>query len=107
MAFTRNRPHRQGVPAAMARYESLDDARRAIQKLEGHGVDGADVALAGWRARAAERSRRKEGADGRLVRHMTRSVVRGSVLGAVVGTLCGAVVAGIVIWAWSGEFNAW
>ena len=104
----RRAPDRQGTPAAIARYATLGDARDAIQTLEGSGVDGVDIVLAGWRARAAERSQQKGGADGQFVRHMTRSVFRGSVLGGVVGLVLGAIVAGVVVLAWPGELHsAW
>src|SRR5213593_378512 len=85
----RRAPDRQGTPAAMARYATISDARAAIQTLESHGVDGVDIVLAGWRAEAAARSRRKSSADGQFVRYLTRDVLRGSVLGGIVGAVAG------------------
>jgi MFS family permease len=101
----RRAPERGGAPSAMARYATLTDARSAIEALERHGVDGVDIVLAGWRADAAERSRRTSGADGQFVRYLGWSVIRGAVPGGVIGMLLGAIAAGIVLAFW--DVRAW
>jgi hypothetical protein len=100
-------PHHTGDPAAAARFESLAAARDAIERLEGHGVDGDDLVLAGWRARATASSQRRVGADGRLVRYVGRKTLGGIVLGGVLGTLVGAALGAAMAVIWPDTFDRW
>ena len=99
---------RRGEPAVVARYADLATARRAVETLENKGVDGDDIVLAGWRARAARRSGHVSAADRELVRYVARKAVLGIAVGAVVGVIVGALAGAVIAWAWSGSgFPGW
>ena len=88
-----------GIPALLARYRSLLDARAAIRTLEGKGVDGDDLALVGAAARA-EATTRRATLDRRMLSSTTLSLAVGIVAGAVVGALVGAIGMLVVMVAW-------
>lgn len=98
-------PERQGTPAAAACYPSLEVARTAIKALEDHGVDGDDLVLAGWRARAAARSHHRDPADAQLVQIVARRSALGIVVGALIGAALGAAIGALILLAWPGTLD--
>jgi hypothetical protein len=88
-----------GIPALLARYRSLLDARAAIRNLEGKGVDGDDLALVGAAARA-EKNTRRSTLDRRILGSATLSLAVGIVCGGIVGAVIGAIGMLIVLLAW-------
>jgi hypothetical protein len=85
-----------GVPALMARYHSLVDARYAIRALESKGVDGDDIALVGA-AVDAERTTERSAIDRRILSSVSLSLVVGIVAGGLVGAVLGAAAMGLVV----------
>jgi hypothetical protein len=89
----------QGRPSLVARYASLVDVRRAIDTLEGAGVDGDHltiVAAAGDMPGGTNRRR----ADARLLSHTMLALAAGVLGGALLGALVGAAVIGLVLLVW-------
>jgi hypothetical protein len=85
----------------LARYASLRDVRRAIDTLEGDGVDGDHltiVAPADDMPGGTDRRR----ADSRLLSHTMVALAAGVLGGAVLGALVGAALVGLVILVWTG-----
>jgi hypothetical protein len=96
-------------PALLARYRSPREARRAIEALEDHGVDGNDIELVGESAVLAERAVERRSADRRVLRHTVPRIAAGIVVGAVAGALFGfvAVSAALVLWPGDVEQEGW
>jgi hypothetical protein len=96
-----------GRPALLARYASLRDVRRAIDTLEGDGVDGDHltiVAPADDMPGGTDRRR----ADSRLLSHTMVALAVGVLGGAVLGALVGAALVGLVILVWTGlDATSW
>jgi hypothetical protein len=86
-----------GRPRLIARYASMDDARKAIAHLEAHGVDGDDIALIGDPALMAERAQTWPRTDRRFLRTFKRWVAVGTAGGILVGAVVGAVIAGLLV----------
>ena len=93
------RQHARKETAVVARYPSLDDARRAFLALQNHGVDAADIRLAGSEAedsvRRVEREGPREQLDGRVLGHVAPRVALGAIVGALVGAAVGAGIAAL------------
>jgi hypothetical protein len=85
-----------GVPALLARYRTLVDARQAIRTLESKGVDGDDLALVGAAASVSDSSERRT-IDRRILSSITLALAVGIVGGVVIGAAIGAVAMGIVV----------
>jgi hypothetical protein len=83
---------RSGIPAVLAHYRTLLDARRAMRTLRALGIDRRDIALVGEDAFRAVRSGWRRRADGRarvrVVLAMVAGAVGGMVLGAGFGAAC-------------------
>jgi hypothetical protein len=93
MSAMSDRDHHLHV--VVGRVPDLDHARTVLQELQNHGVDAADLRLAGTSAEQAERHTQDEAArerlDGRTVGHVGRRVGGGAVAGALAGAVIGAV----------------
>ncbi len=87
---------RRGLPAYLAQFASLADARAVILALESSGVDGVDVSLVGDRAQSARESQRLASADRRMGRVVAGRAVSGTVAGSAAGALIGAIVGAII-----------
>jgi hypothetical protein len=97
-----------GAPALLAQYAHLTAARRAIQQLEQHGVDGDDIALVGSAARALERGARRERSDSRVLSHAGLAIALGVLAGGALGALLGAALVGVAVLLWSNlDARAW
>ena len=81
-----------------ATYSDMASARKAIQSLERHGVDGHDITLLGDADTAALRRDNIE-RDERLITYVARSAAMGAVFGAMVGGLLGTIT-GVLIFPW-------
>jgi hypothetical protein len=79
----------------VGRAPDLDHARTVLQELQNHGVDAADLRLAGTAAREAEHhaldDEGRDQLDARAVGHIGRRVGSGAVVGALGGGIVGAV----------------
>jgi hypothetical protein len=79
----------------VGRAPDLDHARHVFQELQNHGIDAADLRLAGSAARRAERHTRDDGVreqlDRKVAGHVGRRVGAGAVIGALAGAVVGAV----------------
>jgi hypothetical protein len=97
----------QGRPSLVARYASLRDVRRAIDTLEGAGVDGDHLTIvAAVDDMPGGTDRRRT--DARLLSHTMLALAVGVLGGALVGALLGAVLIGVVLLAWQGlEASGW
>ncbi len=89
-------------PSLLARYGTLADVRHAINALEGHGVDGDQLALVGEAAAHLSGRTDVRRADRRFLANTTVALAVGIVGGALVGALVGAAIIGIVLLLWSG-----
>jgi hypothetical protein len=76
----------------VGRAPDLDHARDVFQQLQNHGVDAADLRLAGKAAERAQRRTHEGDARSRIDNRTARHVGRSVGLGAVIGGLAGAVV---------------
>jgi hypothetical protein len=85
----------QRVRIVVGRAPDLDHARHVFQELQNHGIDAADLRLAGSTARRAERHTRDDAAreqlDRRVAGHVGRRVGGGAVIGALGGAALGAI----------------
>jgi hypothetical protein len=99
-------PH-VGRPSVLARYASLPDLRRAIDTLEGEGIDGDHltiVAPADEMPGGTDRHR----SDSRLLSHTMLALAVGVVAGALAGAVFGAAIVGLVLLAWQGlDASGW
>jgi len=86
------------APTLAARFESPEQARAAIERLENSGIDGTDIELLGSGADAARRPRRPGPQDRRLARYLVPRVLSGALVGAAAGAGVGLVV-GLVLGA--------
>jgi hypothetical protein len=84
------------VPTLAARFESPEQARAAIARLENSGIDGTDIELLGSGADAARRPRDPGLQDSRFTRYVVPRVLWGLVIGGAAGLAVGAVVGAIV-----------
>ena len=84
------------VPTLAARFESPDQARAAIERLENSGIDGTDIELLGSGADAARRPGDPGPQDRRMARYLATRVASGAVVGAIGGALLGVIV-GVVL----------
>jgi hypothetical protein len=84
------------VPTLAARFESPEQARAAIERLENSGVDGTDIELLGSGADDARRPRDPGPQDRRLGRYLVPRVLSGAALGGVAGVALGAAVGTVV-----------
>ena len=80
------------VPTLAARFESPEQARAAIERLENSGIDGTDIELLGSGADTARRPRDPGPQDRRMARYLAPRVASGAVVGAIAGGLLGVVV---------------
>jgi hypothetical protein len=96
-----------GRPSLLARYASLPDLRRAIDTLEGEGVDGDHltiVAPADHMPGGTDRHR----ADSRVLSHTMVALAIGVLGGALLGAVFGAALVGVVLLAWQGlDASGW
>jgi hypothetical protein len=79
-----------GHHSVTARYLGMEAARRAVERLEEHGVAASSIRLLGAAAEQADRATATGARDDRLMAFAVRSVVTGMLLGGVAG----AVLAG-------------
>jgi hypothetical protein len=79
----------------LARFDTIDQAADAINVLEGHGIDGADLALTGERAELASRAQSARDADRRIMRYALRLVARGAIIGTITGALLSVVIVAV------------
>ena len=84
------------VPTLAARFESPEQARAAIQRLENSGIDGTDIELLGSGADKARVPRAPGPQDRRFTRYIVPRVAIGAVVGAVAGAVLGLIVGLIV-----------
>jgi hypothetical protein len=82
----------QGGHAVVATYDGMKAARRAIGKLEEHGVEAANIRLLGELAEKAAHATRTTRRDTRLASYAARSMAGGFTLGGMVGALIGAAI---------------
>ncbi len=84
------------LPTLAARFESPDQARAAIERLENSGIDGTDIELLGSGADAARRPRDPKPQDRRFGRYLVPRVLSGALVGGAAGVLIGSIVGMIV-----------
>ena len=87
---------RGAAPTLAARFESPEQARAAIVRLENSGIDGTDIELLGSGADAARRPRRPGPQDRELGRSLAPRLVTGALAGALAGAPIGLIV-GLVL----------
>jgi hypothetical protein len=76
----------------VGRAPDLQHARHVLQQLQGHGVDAADIRLAGDAAERADRKTLDTGSRSRLDNRTAEYIARRAVIGAIVGGLVGLVL---------------
>lgn len=82
---------RSAVPTLAARFESMEIARAAIERLENSGVDGSDIQLLGSGAETrSPPNPQSEDAD--IGSYVLPRVASGTIIGAVAGAAAGLVV---------------
>jgi hypothetical protein len=93
---------RRGTPALLARFESMDRARAAIERLESSGIDGNAIALLGSTVERARVTARRgaggvPGADARVLRYVSNRVGRAAASAAVLGAVAGLLIGLLVV----------
>ena len=76
---------RSGIPAVLAHYRTLLDARRAMRTLRALGIDRYDVALVGDDAFHVVRSGLRRRTDGRARVRVALAIGAGGIAGLVIG----------------------
>jgi len=82
--------------AVTGRFGSLDGARRALEQLQNHGVDSADIRLSGEAADRAAADAAVPGGTSGVQRRLVRRYAAASLVGALAGLFAGAVLGAIV-----------
>jgi len=90
------------TPSVLARYDNLEEVRRAIRSLESHGVDGDDLALVGDGVLEVEGDAGERATDRRLLASTSARIAMAVVLGTIIGAVVGAVFVGSAVLIFSG-----
>jgi hypothetical protein len=82
----------QGGQAVVATYDGMPAARRAVSRLEEHGVEAANIRLLGDLAEKAVSATRTARRDSHFASFAARSMAAGFLIGGVVGAAAGAAL---------------